>query len=238
MAKQKGVFKFSGVLGNEVGYYRNGQFIVQRKGGFDGERIKTEEQYEGIRQRNVEFGKCSKISSMFKRIFDFYLATLPVPMIYNWIQSLVMGVKDCDVLHTKGERTFLAGAKSDAGKVLLHSFEFNKLKSVNDGIVVTDASVLSTGRFSFRVLDGKLFGKNAMNAVLFVVSVDFDTVSCDIVACERVVSDYSAVIDLRVELPEKKDCLMAFLYLGKVSSDGSALLRTEKNAMGLVAFDF
>ena len=106
MAKNIGLIKFEGSLGNLVGYQRNGKSVLQRKGGFNGARTKIEDRYEGTRQRQSEFGKCASLASVFKRAFQEYLDFVPDSYVYSWIQSKLLEVKSCDTVSAKGDKTF------------------------------------------------------------------------------------------------------------------------------------
>ena len=109
MAKNIGLIKFTGKLGNLSGRQTKYGNIISTPGGFKGDRIKTEERYAVTRQLGSEFGRCSKISSQLYAILRFYLSTIRHPHMYGYIQSLIMNVKGCDVTSSIGERLFDIG---------------------------------------------------------------------------------------------------------------------------------
>lgn len=239
MAKNVGLIKFSGALGNLVGYYRNGKYVLQGKGGFSGDRIKVEERYAVVRANNTDFGRCSKISSMFKSVFDGYLEYLPVYMMFNWIQSQVMGIKNCDLESEKGAKTFLNGLKTEAGSGLFRRFAFAKDTSLFDVVEVEGNGVLEDGVLKFRFLPVKGFKGCVAGVSLVVLSVDFDAPSCAVYSSGlTVVAALDGLHTLSVALPKEDAFLVAFLSVmkGLPSGDGYVWLRDKENVLGVVDF--
>ena len=140
-----GLIQFVGSIGDLVAYHRNGSLIIQRKGGFNGKRVKTEERYDAVRKRQSEFGKCAKLASGIKRAFAWWLQWVPENMIYNHIQSVVMGVKNCDVLSEKGAKTFEKGIATVAGTSLFRKFQLNPKRSLSAGTIINTPFNFETG---------------------------------------------------------------------------------------------
>ena len=240
MAKNIGLIKFSGGLGDMVGYYRCGNYVVQRKGGPTSKRLKEDACYEGVRKRQTEFGRCSKISSMFKAVFDVYLSYIPTPMMFNWINSMVMRVKNCDLVSEKGAKTFLKGLETEAGRKLFNSFEFNNVTALREVVAIEDCAVFETGVLTFRVVDPKNFKNSVLGVSLVVLSVEFDQPNCTVYSDGLTVYDVvDEAITVGVALPEKKGFCIAFLYVAKglPSGDDFVWLRDNRNVLGVVAFD-
>jgi hypothetical protein len=241
MAKNIGLIKFSGGLGDLVGYYRGKQYVIQRKGGATAARLKEDACYEDVRKRQTEFGKCSKISSMLKAVFEAYLRYIPTPMMYNWIQSQVMGVKNSDLASAKGFKTFFKGLGTEAGIKLFRAFEFNRNVSLKSVVRIEEDAVLDRGALVFSVVSPKVFEGFVMGASLVVLSVDFDAPSCSVYSNGLAIFDaFEGEISLTVDLPTEPGCWVAFLYVakGKRSGGDFVWLRDRRNVLGVVDIKF
>ena len=73
MARQKGLFKVTGTLGNVNFYVVNGVGYARKAGGgFNGKAIKTKASMRRVRENASEFGHCSSVKKAFR------IALLPI----------------------------------------------------------------------------------------------------------------------------------------------------------------
>ena len=239
MAKNIGLIQFTGKLGDLVGYTRNGQLIIQRKGGFDGERLKTEERYESVRKRQSEFGKCAKISSAIRQALVPWLQYVPNRLVYNHIQSVVMAVKNCDVASEKGAKTFEKGLKTVDGTALFRKFQLNSKRSLSSGTQVLDLFDWTTGRVAVQPSNYKLLPKQMVWTQLVVVHLDLTTYEWQVT--ESAVQ-YCPVLrtrlDLEVALPDKEGLSVVFLFVGKVAYEGTYEIKYRDAETGFGVLDF
>lgn len=240
MAKNVGLIKFTGSLGDLVSYERNGKQVIQRKGGFDGKRIKTEDRYEEIRKRQTEFGKCAQFSALLKRTFNHYLAYIPTPMVYNFIQSQVMAVKNCDLLSAKGEKTFEKGLRTIEGANLFKQFRFNATKSIVQSVKILVPFDMGTGSITFEKPIGLKKGGSVYGVELFVLSGCFDPLnfivgSSGLHLLNVSIEEYT----LSVSIPEELGSKLAFLCLirGEIHGSGVTWFRDKENVFGVVGFE-
>jgi len=223
MAKNVGLIQFEGSLGDLVAYRRNGSLIIQRKGGFNGKRLKTEARYESVRQRQSEFGKCAKLASGIKRAFAWWLQWVPENMIYNHIQSVVMGVKNCDVLSEKGTKTFEKGIATVAGASLFRKFQLNPKRSLSAGTIITTPFNFETGTVSVTPHNYKLKRHQRLGVELLVLQIDLNTYDYQVVGGGMQYYDaMHQIIDLEVPVPEENVFMAAFLFVGKCSKEGKS----------------
>ncbi|MEC4005924.1 hypothetical protein OX283_014740 [Flavobacterium sp. SUN052] len=239
MAKNVGLIQFNGALGDLVSYERNGVQVVQRKGGFNSERIKTEERYASVRKRQSEFGKCAKLSSAIKRGLDHWLPWTPNAMIYNYIQSVVMGVKNCDLDSEKGAKTFEKGLQTAAGANLLRNMELNRKRKLNAGMRVTQPFDFATGTVQVVPYNYKLKNKVKLGVTLVVLQVDLATYDYTVLdtglqLCERL----DAVLDLQIAVPEKSGLMAAFLFANLCDCTSNTLFFKRDVQMGFGILDF
>jgi hypothetical protein len=237
MAKNIGIIKFKGALGDLVGYERNGKQVLQRKGGFNGERIKTEARYEGTRKRQSEFGLCARVSSLLHRTFAAELATIPTPMVYNYIQSQVMAVKNCDVVSEKGQKTFAKGLATPEGQDLFADFQFHLGSSLSR--VVSVVSPYDYLHGTMQVQLGPTFkNKQVQYGVgLIVLDVHLDTLAATVTRSPIVwVSDLETIVSLEALPDNGGGSRMVFLSVIKGQPTGGMPIwfRDKKNVLGLV----
>ena len=178
MAKNVGLIRFLGTLDGLVSYRRNGEDVFQRPGGFKGERMRTEERYEGVRQLQGEFGRCSSIAALLKRSLQSYLSCIPDIYIYNWIQSGMTALKEFDVASARGEKTVGKGLATIAGRKFLEGFSFNRIRGLRSVLNAAFEVDLGEGRFLIRDFRSEMvrFPKGcAVGGLQFLVMrVDFE----------------------------------------------------------------
>jgi hypothetical protein len=243
MAKNIGILKFSGLIDDLVHYKRNGVYVVQRKGGFDGERTKNEARYEGTRQCQTEFGKCASLASAFKRCLQEYLNTIPDTVIYNWIQSKILALKACDMESERGQKTVLKGIQTASGTQLLHQLHFNRLQKIDTLLLATLEMQMETGvlTLSSSNLPIQINGtKDSCRLQLLMVRMNFETYQYELAASSFYYFDAvpTDVIVLTSPIPKGEGVLLAFLYVGfyTLSQSTPVWLRHRHTALDLVGF--
>lgn len=239
MAKNVGLIQFEGSLGDLVAYHRNGSLIIQRKGGFNGKRLKTEERYESVRKRQGEFGKCAKLASGIKRAFAWWLQWVPENMIYNHIQSVVMGVKNCDVLSEKGAKTFEKGLATVEGASLFKKFQLHPKRSLSAGTVITAPFDFETGTVQVMPVTYKLKSSICLGMELLLLQLDLDTYEYQVFSSGmNYCIALQQTIDLKVEVPEPTIFMAAFLFVGKCTKEGKSYLMLRDSEVGFGILDF
>jgi len=239
MAKNIGLIQFTGKLGDLVGYTRNGQLIIQRKGGFDGERLKTEERYESVRKRQSEFGKCAKLASGIKRAMAWWLQWVPENMIYNHIQSVIMGVKNCDVLSEKGAKTFEKGIATAAGAILFKKFQLNPKRSLSAGTRVVTPFNFETGTVSVTPHHYKLKSRMSLGVELLLLQIDLETYNYQLISSGVQYCDaLDQPTDLQVAVPKEVVFMAAFLFVGKCEKVGKSYAWMRDGEVGFGLLDF
>ena len=239
MAKNVGLIQFEGSIGDLVAYHRNGSLIIQRKGGFNGERLKTEERYESVRKRQSEFGNCAKLASGIKRAMAWWLQWIPENMIYNHIQSVVMGVKNCDVLSEKGAKTFEKGLRTPAGTALFRKFQLSPKRSLSAGTIVVAPFNFETGTVSVTPHHYKLKSRMQLGVELLLLQIDLNTYDYKVLSSGVQYCDaLHQTIDLQVAVPQEAAFMAAFLFVGKCEKVGKSTvwMRDVENGFGLLDF--
>jgi hypothetical protein len=243
MARYRGIVTFAGLIDDKCYYERNGKHVVQTKGGFDGERIKTEERYLKTRQLYSEFGLCASQGALLKCDLQVYLNSIPDSYVYNWIQKGLVAVKSLDVISESGKRTVLNGLKTKEGMRLWRGFEFNRNRRLGSVLLQKPLVDMDLGRVTFRGQGGLVgFVKSADYAALQLVllRVDLESVSSVVCLSEGLMVPRVYELDedlvLEAAVPEGPGVLMGFLSVRFFKRYGKGLdvMRVKENVLGVV----
>lgn len=77
MAKQKGIIKLKGTLGDITFYKSQDGFLAREKGGIEASRIASDRAFQRTRENGSEFGNANKAGKMLRTAFRKYCKTLP-----------------------------------------------------------------------------------------------------------------------------------------------------------------
>lgn len=239
MAKNIGLIQFEGAIGDLVAYQRNGSLIIQRKGGFKSERLKTEERYESVRKRQSEFGKCAKLASSIKRALSLWLQYVPDTMIYNHIQSVVMGVKNCDIMSEKGAKTFAKGIVTPEGIYQFKKFQLNPKRSLSAGVEIVSAFDFETGTVRVCPHHYKLKSSMQLGVEVLLLHLDLETYEYQVFSSGKQYCDVlHQTMDFKVEIPQTKGLLTALLFVGKCAGNGKSEMWMRDVEVGFGVLDF
>jgi hypothetical protein len=126
MARQSGIIKLKGSVGDLSFYKSVDGFVVRRKGGPDGYRIKNAPQFVRTRENNSEFGRASRAGKLLRSAFRTLLRnSADGRMTSRLTQIMLKAIKD-DRLSDRGQRSLTEGAM-----MLVEGFEFNINASVD-----------------------------------------------------------------------------------------------------------
>ena len=119
MAELKSILKITGKMGGLSFYEMNGKIIVRNPGGFDGEKIRKDENYVNVRRNASEFGRCSKFGGKLRRALQPFVKELNDPILHGRMAKMLHGIMKMDTVSGKGERTVQCGLQhAESGKIL------------------------------------------------------------------------------------------------------------------------
>ena len=120
MARQKGVIKLEGRVG-DLSFYKSGNdYLAREKGGVSGDRIKNDPAYARTRENGAEFGRAGKAGKELRNALNEVLTKAADKRVSNRLAASMLKVIQADTTNQRGERTVLDGEPS-----LLKGFEFN-----------------------------------------------------------------------------------------------------------------
>lgn len=120
MARQKGIIKLKGSIGDITFYKTKDGYLAREKGGIDKERFQSDPKFQRTRENAAEFGRAGKASrTLCSAIRPVLNKTQDSKMISRLVREMMKVIK-ADATSNRGERNVL-----DGELVLLQGFDFN-----------------------------------------------------------------------------------------------------------------
>ncbi len=120
MAKQTGIIKLKGTIGDISFYKTTDGHLARAKGGIDAQRIKTDPAFQRTRENGSEFGTAGKGGKLLRNAIRILLQNAKDKRVSSRLTTQVLKVVKSDTTHVRGERTIQDGTFG-----LLANFEFN-----------------------------------------------------------------------------------------------------------------
>ncbi|GAA3787253.1 hypothetical protein GCM10022271_19740 [Corallibacter vietnamensis] len=180
MARQKGLFKITGTLG-DVNFYviRGIGYACKAGGGFNGKAIRTQSNMQRVRENASEFGQCSQVKKHFRLALMPFLEGFKTPKLHARMMSLFMSIKRLDNISDRGKRRVSAGLKTAKGRHLLTHFAFTPQHPMLDAIKMHSAFEWDTQRLLINGIKPKDFkapkAATHVGITLGVMDFDFDS---------------------------------------------------------------
>lgn len=126
MARQKGIIKLSGTIG-DINFYTAKVKSYARKagGGFNGKAIKTKESMQRVRENGSEFGHCSRVKRKLLEAFRPYVVKRERGF-HGKCMSLFLKLKSLDQDSNRGHRKVDKGLQTAEGRRNFRDFPFGK----------------------------------------------------------------------------------------------------------------
>ena len=122
MAKQKGVIKFEGSIG-DISFYkgRDGNYLARAKTGISGDRIKNDPAFVRTRENGQEFGRAGKAGKLIRTAFREAIKNNKDSRMPNRLTQDLLKIIQADTANPRGERT-VRGEHIH----LIQGFDFNE----------------------------------------------------------------------------------------------------------------
>jgi len=120
MARQKGIIKVKGTIG-DLTFYKSGDgYLLREKGGIDGKRIATDPAFQRTRENGSEFGRAGKSGKVLRKAFRPLIQMGSDSRMVSRLVRSMMRVIKTDTSNPRGERNLMNGDLS-----ILNGFDFN-----------------------------------------------------------------------------------------------------------------
>jgi hypothetical protein len=120
MAKQSGIIKLEGTIGDIAFYKSQDGHLARAKGGVSADRIKNDASFQRTRENGEEFGRAGAAGKLLRIAFRQFLQNGADNRMVSRLTKELVAVVKADVTSTRGQRNVLDGELE-----LLEGFEFN-----------------------------------------------------------------------------------------------------------------
>lgn len=153
MARQKGIFKFKGNIG-DVTFFKtkDGVYQAREKGGIDGERIKSEPAFARTRENNEEFTANMKAGKLLRDALRLFTTGASDGKMSQRLTSIMSKIKNMDTISARGKRQPAIGIGTPAAKALLKGFNFNLSAALGSVLINPFALNAATGEITINDL--------------------------------------------------------------------------------------
>ena len=121
MAKQKGIIKLEGTIGDMTFYKSQDGFLARGKGGVDATRIANDPNFQRTRENGSEFGAAGKAGKLLRASLRALLQNSSDNRMVSRLTTEMVKVIQADATNTRGQRNVIDGEAE-----MLEGFEFNK----------------------------------------------------------------------------------------------------------------
>ncbi|MBC5837628.1 hypothetical protein [Flavobacterium muglaense] len=120
MARQKGIIKLKGTIGDITFYKTQDGHLAREKGGIDANRIKNDPAFQRTRENGSEFGRAGKAGKILRTAFRALLLNSADSKMVSRLTQQMVKVIQADTTSVRGLRNVIDGEAE-----LLAGFEFN-----------------------------------------------------------------------------------------------------------------
>lgn len=126
MAKQKGIIKLDGTIGDISFYKSKDGYLAREKGGVDADRIKKDPAFERTRENGSEFGGSAKSGKLLRDAIRSLMQNASDGRVTSRLTKLMTQIKNLDATSVRGKRNVGVAMANANAKALLKGFNFNK----------------------------------------------------------------------------------------------------------------
>ncbi|MBP0905008.1 hypothetical protein ACFSKN_09950 [Mariniflexile gromovii] len=120
MARQKGIIKLKGTIGDITFYKTQDGHLAREKGGIDASRIASDPAFQRTRENGSEFGRAGKAGKLLRTAFRSLLLNSADSRMVSRLTQRMVKVIQADLVSERGLRNVIDGEAE-----LLFGFEFN-----------------------------------------------------------------------------------------------------------------
>ncbi len=249
MARQKGIIKLEGRIGDLSFYKNGGEYMARSKGGVDGDRIKKDPAFVRTRENGAEFGSAGKAGKVLRNALKVPISKSADKQVAGRLGAELLKVIQADTTNLRGERTVTAGDLS-----LLQGFEFNKAVGL-ESVVTMPYTVVFTRSSGDAVVNIPAFvpkneiaqveGATHFRLVAGLAAVDFANQSYEVDVAESADLVYDAntqpsapiLLTISADSPHPVFMVFGVEYYQSVNGQMYPLNNKASNPLALVLVD-
>lgn len=120
MARQKGIIKLKGTIGDITFYKTQDGHLAREKGGIEASRIQNDPAFQRTRENGAEFGRAGKAGKILRTSLRALLLRIADSRMVGRLTQSMVKVIQADTVNDRGLRNVIDGEAE-----LLSGFEFN-----------------------------------------------------------------------------------------------------------------
>jgi hypothetical protein len=120
MARQKGIIKLDGTIGDITFYKSKDGYLAREKGGIPADRIANDPNFQRTRENGAEFGRAGKAGKVLRNAIRGLLQNAKDGRVVSRLTTEMVKVIQEDATNARGLRNVIDGEAS-----LLEGFDFN-----------------------------------------------------------------------------------------------------------------
>lgn len=120
MARQKGLIKLKGTMGDITFYRTRDGYMAREKGGISADRMRTDPAFQRTRENMAEFGRAGKAGKLLRSSVQSLLRSAADSKMVSRLTKEMVKVLQLDAVNPRGLRNVIDGETE-----LLQGFEFN-----------------------------------------------------------------------------------------------------------------
>ena len=125
MARQKGIIKLKGKIGDISFYKTQDGHLAREKGGVDASRIANDAAFIRTRENGAEFGSSASSGKLVRSALRTMLMTAGDNRVTSRLTKLMTDIKNLDATSVRGKRVVGVAIALAPAKALLKGFNFN-----------------------------------------------------------------------------------------------------------------
>ena len=126
MARQKGIIKLKGKIGDISFYKSQDGHLAREKGGVDADRIKNDAAFARTRENGAEFGSSANAGKVLRDAIRPMMLSAADNRVVSRLTKVMTEIKNLDLTSARGERSVGVSIAQPNAKALLKGFNFNK----------------------------------------------------------------------------------------------------------------
>ena len=126
MARQKGIIKLTGKVGDLSFYKSKDGYLAREKGGVEADRIRKDPAFVRTRENGAEFGSSARSGKFLRDSIRDMLQNASDPRVTARLMKIMAQIKNMDLVNIRGERNVGEGILQAEAKTLLRGFNFNE----------------------------------------------------------------------------------------------------------------
>ncbi|RFC53100.1 hypothetical protein [Brumimicrobium aurantiacum] len=131
MAKQKGIIKLTGKIGDLSFYKSKDGYLAREKGGVDGERIKNDPAFARTRENGSEFGLAANAGKTLRDAFRPMMMRAADNRVTSRLTKVMSSIRKLDTTSGRGNRSVGVAIQNQGAKDMLKGFNFNVRSKLN-----------------------------------------------------------------------------------------------------------